>query len=159
MEIPKHIKTIVMDFDGVHTDDRVIVSEDGTESVVCSRSDGFGLEKLRKEGYKLFVISKERNVVVTKRCAKLQIECIHGIEDKPTVLSKWLDENNLGWSDILYIGNDVNDLECIEKSAVGCAPSDAQPKILKVADIVLTKPGGRGALRELAERVLGSEIL
>lgn len=158
MAIPNTIRTIVMDFDGVHTDDRVIVSEDGAESVICSRSDGFGLEKLRKAGYKLFVISKEQNPVVTKRCKKLQIECIHGIEDKPTVLQKWLDENSLAWSDILFIGNDLNDLVCIQKSAVGCAPSDARPQVLNAADVVLTRPGGHGALRELAEMILGPDL-
>lgn len=156
--LPAHVRALVMDFDGVHTDDRVFVSTAGEESVACSRSDGMGIEMLRKAGLAMTVLSKERNKVVAARCEKLQIDCAHGVEAKLPLMQAWLKGRGIALEDTIYVGNDVNDLECM--AAVGCAiaPADAHPSALAAADITLTRPGGRGALRELADMLLNAGL-
>jgi YrbI family 3-deoxy-D-manno-octulosonate 8-phosphate phosphatase len=153
------IKALIMDFDGVFTDDLVHVDQNGIESVSCSRSDGMGLELLRKSGYQLIVISKEKNPVVRARCEKLGIECYHGIEDKLTLLKKLLNEKGLNKDEIAYIGNDINDLECLKYAGYAVVPSDANSKVKPYAHLILNKKGGQGALRELAEIILSNKTL
>ncbi|WP_152053204.1 acylneuraminate cytidylyltransferase [Tautonia marina] len=155
--LPEKLDVLVFDFDGVFTDNGVIVLGEGQEAVVCSRGDGMGLELLRKAGWPMVVISKETHPVVSARCAKLKIECIQGIEDKLPTLRRWLDERGFALERTLYVGNDVNDLSCL--TAVGCpvAVADAHPEALRASRIILESPGGRGALRELADLILSSE--
>ncbi|WP_105385824.1 acylneuraminate cytidylyltransferase [Neorhizobium alkalisoli] len=155
----KKLKALVTDFDGVHTDDLVIVNQDGSESVRCSRSDGMGLEILRKAGLKLLILSREENPVVRTRANKLRMDVQHHVLDKMSGMTTWRLENNLEWDEIAYIGNDINDLECMEKCGLSFAPSDAHHDICKIADIVLTRPGGKGALRELSEYLISNKLL
>src|SRR3546814_12294380 len=77
-----HIKALVTDFDGVHTDDLVYVGDDGSERVRCSRSDGMGMENLRKKGVRLLILSREQNRVVRARAGKLKMEVQHHIVNK-----------------------------------------------------------------------------
>ncbi len=153
--LPEKVAAIVMDFDGVFTDNRVLVLQDGSEGVLCSRSDGWGIASLKERGIPMVVISTETNPVVEARCRKLGIECLTGVADKLSVMREWLQRRGVSSeNNVVYIGNDVNDLACMQ--AVGCAvaPSDAHPQVLEAADVVLQAKGGRGALRELAEMVL-----
>ncbi|WP_179473020.1 acylneuraminate cytidylyltransferase [Mycolicibacterium vinylchloridicum] len=153
--LPSPVHGIAFDFDGVFTDDLVSVDEHGTESVRCSRRDGMGIEMLRAAGIPMVVISKERNPVVARRCEKLRLEYRQGQDDKRGVLKLWLEESKLDAQHVIYVGNDVNDLECM--AAVGCAvaPADAHPHALAAASVVLRSGGGRGAIRELADMILG----
>ena len=146
-----NIKLLVMDFDGVHTDDTVIVLPDGSEAVTCSRRDGMGLELLRKAGYKLLILSKEKNKIVHKRAEKLKIPCLNSVEDKEKVLSQWLAENSISWDETAYIGNDVNDLSCMRKASVSFCPSDAHLSAKTEANWILGFGGGAGALREVCD--------
>ncbi len=154
--LPAHIAALVMDFDGVFTDDRVFVDETGRETVACSRRDGMGIERLRNAGLPMLVISKEQNPVVAARCRKLHLPYFHGIEGKRDVMLDWLANIGVALDDTLYVGNDVNDLECM--ALVGCAiaPRDAHHNALAAATIVLDADGGRGALRMLADIVVAS---
>jgi N-acylneuraminate cytidylyltransferase len=145
-----------MDFDGVLTDDRVWVDEDGRDSVACSRADGMGIELLRAAGLPMTVISKERNTVVAARCRKLGIDHAHGIADKLPLLREWLAEKGVEASDTIYIGNDINDLACMQHVGCAVAPADARPAARQAADIVLDSVGGHGAVRELADMILHS---
>jgi len=155
LRFPNRIGGIAFDFDGVFTDDRVLTDERGTEAVLCSRRDGMGIEMLRNAGFPMIVISKERNPVVTKRCEKLQLEVLQGQDSKIAALRAWIDAHGICAEDVIYVGNDVNDLECMR--AVGCAiaPADAHPSALAAASIVLRNNGGAGAIRELADMILG----
>jgi len=155
--LPKRLDCIVFDFDGVFTDNAVILSEDGRESVRCNRSDGLGIDFLRKTGLRLLVLSKEKNPVVTKRCAKLRIECIQGIDDKKEFLQSWLDKNGLSADRMIYVGNDQNDLDCLALAACAVGPADSHPSILSSLDIVLHSAGGKGAVRELCDLVLEAQ--
>jgi N-acylneuraminate cytidylyltransferase len=150
------VDAIVMDFDGVHTDDSVIVDQHGTESVRVSRSDGFGLERLRKAGVTMLILSKERNDVVAARGRKLGIEVMQGVEDKGAALAAWCSERGLDPQRVAYVGNDVTDAPCLRMVGVPVVVPDAHPSVIGLARIVLSKPGGSGALRELAEMVLAA---
>lgn len=155
--LPDPLHALVMDFDGVWTDDRVWVNQDGTESIVCSRRDGMGLERLRKAGVPMIVLSKEENPVLKSRCAKLKIPCEHGLETKIDRLNLWLDKQGLDLKQTIYVGNDINDIECLRAAGCGVSPRDSHPEALAAADLVLDADGGRGALRLLSDMILSRE--
>ena len=121
------ISAIAFDFDGVFTDDRVLVSQTGEESVFCSRSDGMGIGLLRDAGIKMIIISKEQNPVVAARARKLALEVIHGCDDKLPVLREWMSRIGATVETTAFMGNDINDLECMHFVGVAIAPSDAHP--------------------------------
>lgn len=154
--LPKQVDLLVMDFDGVMTDDRVWVDQDGRELVASNRRDGMGISALHNAGIPMIVISTEVNPVVAARCHKLDLPVIQGITDKATALQRLLRERQLDPAHVIYLGNDVNDVPCFP--IVGCAVvvADAHPEVISHADIVLTNPGGRGAVRELCDRILNN---
>lgn len=151
--LPDPVGALVLDFDGVLTDNRALVLEDGREAVTCDRSDGLALSRLRQTGLPILVLSSEKNVVVARRCEKLGVPCLHGMQRKWPVLEQWLTQRGIPPQTVIYVGNDVNDLECLQ--AVGCpvAVGDAQPEAKSASRIVLAAPGGRGAVRELANLI------
>jgi N-acylneuraminate cytidylyltransferase len=152
------VDAVVTDFDGVHTDDRVHVGADGSEFVTASRSDGMGVELLRKAGIPLLIISKETNPVVRVRAQKLKVEVRQSVDNKGAVLSQWAADHGVELSRIAYLGNDVNDLGCLALVGWPIAVADAHPDVLAVARVVLTAKGGHGAVRELADRVLAPVV-
>lgn len=160
-QLPTQIDAVVFDFDGVFTDNRVFVSQDGVESVACNRSDGIGLERLRQLKLPMVVISTERNPVVKRRCDKLQLECLYAIDDKLAALNTWLTQRGLDIAHTVYVGNDINDCECLKAVGCGVAVQDAYPEARAAAKIVLSTPGGQGAVRELADLLvarLGGQV-
>ncbi|WP_062305575.1 acylneuraminate cytidylyltransferase [Demequina subtropica] len=154
---PIAAKALVMDFDGVHTEDLVTVDQDGKEAVTVSRSDGMGIGLLRAAGVPMLILSKERNPVVTARGAKLRVEVRQGIDDKVAVLHAWCEEQGLDPADVAYVGNDVNDAGPLAAVGWPVVVPDAHPAVAGLARIRLTTPGGRGALRELADRILAAD--
>jgi YrbI family 3-deoxy-D-manno-octulosonate 8-phosphate phosphatase len=150
---PEDLRLIVVDFDGVLTDNRVWVNGSGEEWVACDRSDGLGLERLRGLDVELFVLSKETNPVVGARCDKLRLAYEQGVSDKRSYLRTMLAERRIDPSQVIYVGNDINDLECMQLVGCAVAVADAYPEVIAEADVVLTRPGGHGAVRELCDRV------
>jgi N-acylneuraminate cytidylyltransferase len=158
-KLPKPVKALLLDFDGVLTDNRVITDQDGREAVCCDRSDGWGLGQLKKTGIKICVLSTEENPVVTARCKKLGIECRQGLgEKKFEAFKNWCVEKGIKPEEAVFVGNDANDAECLKAAGCGVVPLDAYPEAKQVAAIVLTKPGGQGAVRELCDLLLVSLI-
>lgn len=153
---PGRIRLLVLDFDGVMTDNKVYVDENGREMVCCSRADGLGIENLKKSGVKVLIISKERNRVVRTRCAKLKVKSIQGIDDKLKTLRQALRGMSILPRQVSYLGNDINDIECVKFAGLGCAVRDSHPGLLKAADYVTEKKGGNGAVREVCDLILGS---
>lgn len=145
------IKLLVSDFDGVMTDNRVLVREDGLEHVFCNRSDGLGIRYIKDMGIDVIVLSTEENNVVNARCQKLDIECYQGKSDKLGCLKEIIARRELELSDVSYVGNDINDLECLEHVGVAIVVSDAHEDVKKVADIILNTSGGNGVFMELYE--------
>ncbi len=148
------VRALVTDFDGVHTDDTLSVDQDGRETVRCSRSDGLGIERLRATGMPILILSKETNAVVARRAEKLKLPVIHGENDKLAALHKWADDNNIALGAICFVGNDVNDIDCMQAAGLAVAPRDARREALAVADLILDRAGGNGAVREICEKLL-----
>jgi D-sedoheptulose 7-phosphate isomerase len=151
------IKLFALDFDGVLTDNRVLVSSDGTEQVVCSREDSLGIDLLQKSGVEVMVISKEKNQVVELRCQKLGIPCRSGIDNKYEALAEEAQKRNLQREQVCFVGNDAPDDECIKAAGVGVAVADSTESTQEAADYTTKKNGGKGAVREVAELILQAQ--
>ena len=145
------VRLVVFDFDGVFTDNTVYVSEDGTESVRCWRGDGLGLQAIQRLGLQVLILSTEVNPVVTARSRKLKVECVQGCEDKRARLEAIVRERGLTLDQVAYVGNDVNDLGCLEAVGVPVVVGDAHPAVLGAAKLRTQRPGGRGAVREVCD--------
>ena len=153
---PERIDLLVCDFDGVITDNRVWVDQDGNESVAAFRSDSIRLPELKERGIEVVILSSERNRVVEARARKMGVEAIHGIgvHEKGRVLREILEQKQVQAEHVVYVGNDRNDLPCFEVVGWSVAVADAYPEVIQAADLVLSKPGGHGALRELCDLLL-----
>jgi N-acylneuraminate cytidylyltransferase len=147
----KNIQAVVTDFDGVHTNDLVYVDENGIESVRCSRSDGMGIMALKEAGLKLLILSKERNPVVSQRGKKLNVEVIQGCDNKLETLKKWLSFHNISSDQCIYVGNDINDLECLQYVGISVSPADAHESVSHAVSWKLSRMGGHGAIREMSD--------
>jgi len=156
-EMLRIIKAVIFDFDGVITNNLVHLDENGTETVVCSRSDGMGIQMLRAAGIQLLILSKEQNQVVTSRAKKLEVEVIQGCDNKRERLEEWLTEHHLQPSEVAYMGNDINDCECMDYVGLSVAPADAHPVVDPVTIWKMNAKGGYGAVRELADALLLSQ--
>lgn len=156
--LPERVQALVLDFDGVLTDDRVWVSEDGSESIAAHRGDGYGIRRLVESGVQVMVFSRESNPVVSARCAKLGVEAVQGILDKGTELRGLLQQRGLDPAQVVYVGNDVNDLPCFPLVGFAAAVADAHPEVRAAADLVLGKPGGFGAAREMCDVLIEKRL-
>lgn len=154
--LPEDIRLLVLDFDGVVTDNHVYVDDEGKEMVNAYRSDSIGVQALQKAGIQVIVLSSEMNPVVTARCRKMGISAVQGVLDKPVILQEFLQQQKIQNEQVVYLGNDINDTPCFP--LVGCAVvvADAQPEAVRQADRVLTRNGGFGAVRELCDIILQS---
>jgi N-acylneuraminate cytidylyltransferase len=156
---PERIEAMVLDFDGVMTDNRVWVDENGHEQVAANRSDSLGLSLLRRQtSIQVIVISTEVNPVVAARCQKLRLPYLQGINDKAAALTGWLAEKNLDPGQVIFVGNDVNDLPCFSMVGYTAVPADAQPEVIGQADLVLSQRGGYGAVREICDLLMQKSI-
>ena len=154
------IRLVAFDFDGVFTDNMVYVLEDGTEAVRCFRSDGLGLQKLKKLGIETVIISTEANPVVSARARKLKVRCIQNCQDKRAVLEEIAHEKNITLDRVAFVGNDINDLSCLECVALPIVVQDAHPDVIPAALYQTKCPGGHGAVREICdlfERTIGDD--
>jgi N-acylneuraminate cytidylyltransferase len=153
--MPERIKLIISDFDGVITDNRVWVDQHGTEFVAAYRSDSIGVQTLREIGIDVMILSSEPNRVVEARAQKMGVQVIQGvgIHDKGRVMREVLEQRDVRAENVIYVGNDLNDLPCFELAGWSVAVADAYPEVIHAADHVLSKPGGHGALRELCDLI------
>ena len=148
------IDALIFDFDGVLTDNLVHLNQDGKEWVSCNRSDGLAFDVLRKLNKPTYIVSSEKNLVVTARAEKLNIPVFQGVKDKITVIQTL--ENDYGYSvdRLLYIGNDLNDFMAMKICGHSACPADSHHIIKELSDIVLNTKGGAGVVRELLEDIL-----
>lgn len=155
----KNIQLIFFDFDGVLTNNTVSIDEDGIESVTCNRSDGLAFNAINKLNLRCFVLSTEKNKVVSARCKKLNTKCIQGVDNKLLEIKKISKELNIDKEGIMYIGNDINDLEAIQYVGHSACPSDSHDLVKLNCKYILKKNGGEGIARELIERILKIDIV
>ncbi len=151
---PTNVKLLALDFDGVLTDNRVWVNGDGVEWIAANRSDGMGIGMVKAHGLEVVVISRETDPVVAARCRKLGIACHQGITAKEPILTQLVNERGLDWSQVIYVGNDSNDLGCMALAGFSAAPADSHASALAAADLVLSLNGGHGAVRELCDMII-----
>ena len=151
---PEQVEFIIFDFDGVFTDNKVYVSQDGTEAVVCDRRDGLGVEMLKQARIPMLILSKERNPVVVARSEKLGMEVKTGCDNKKRFLLDFLRQKGVDSASVIYVGNDLNDLDAMETVGCSICPSDSHKKVKENATYILTSKGGNGAVRELAELLI-----
>jgi 3-deoxy-D-manno-octulosonate 8-phosphate phosphatase (KDO 8-P phosphatase) len=147
------IRLVVFDFDGVFSDNRVWTNDRGEESVACFRGDSAGLRRLDEVGVAYFILTSETNDAVPARARKIRSECIRGIEDKLPVLREELERRGITAAETAYLGNDINDAECLAEVRFPVVPADAWAEVLPLAEIVLTRAGGHGCVREFCDAV------
>ncbi len=148
------VRLVLSDFDGVMTDNRVTVNQEGVESVVCHRGDGWGIARLRERGITFVVVSTEPNPVVLRRCEKLQVECHHGIRNKREAVRTIIGRGQDTPAGTVFIGNDLNDLGAMDEVGIAVAVADSHPDVIAAADYVTKRRGGDGAVREVAELIV-----
>lgn len=153
------IDAICLDFDGVLTDNKVTVCQDGTESVCCSRADGLAFDALKKVGLPVFILSTEKNPVITARAKKLRIPAYQGIKNKRSKLTLLCQQKGYQLDRMLYVGNDLNDYLPMQLCGHSACPSDSHPAIKKIAAVTLQTAGGQGVIRELVENILSIDIV
>lgn len=150
----KSIVCVFYDFDGVMTDNRCLINQEGTESVFVNRGDGYAISKIRDLGILQVIISTEENPVVKRRAEKLKIPVIHSVKDKGKEILRYSEKNNICLGKSLFIGNDVNDLPAFNVVGFTGAPADAEEEILLIADWVSQKKGGYGVIRDLYRQMI-----
>ena len=142
---------MILDFDGVLTDNRVYVMEDGREVVACHRGDGWGIGILKQAGIEVMILSTERNLVVSARAEKLGVECQQNCLNKATAIVELLEKKGINPERVMYVGNDTNDADAMILVGHPAAPADAHPSVLKIAKTITRANGGFGVVRELAD--------
>ena len=154
-----NVDVLVFDFDGVLTNNFVYVDQNGLESVVCSRADGLAFDVLRKLQKPTYILSTEKNQVVTARAKKLKVPVLQGVRNKPVALKELIEKEGFDLQNVLYIGNDLNDYHAIKLCGFSACPADSHPKIKEIVSIVLESRGGEGVARELVEEVIGLDFI
>ena len=157
LETLKMCDFIFFDFDGVFTDNSVIVSDEGKESVKCSRADGIGLNLLKLVNVGKCIVSTETNKVVHWRAKKLNIECNQSIKDKGEFLKKYALKNNIKLKNCAFVGNDINDLPALKIVGIPIGVADSHPSITEYLKIILKNKGGYGAVREVCDLIYKSK--
>jgi 3-deoxy-D-manno-octulosonate 8-phosphate phosphatase (KDO 8-P phosphatase) len=153
----ERVRFAIFDFDGVFTDNRVWVNERGEESLAFSRSDGLGLRRLEEVRVRSLIVSMERNAIVGVRAQKLAVDCVQGVDDKLTVVRERLAAAGLSLEDAAFVGNDINDAECLRAVGLSVVPADAWPEVKGLAHWVLSRGGGEGCVREFCDAVWNAQ--
>jgi YrbI family 3-deoxy-D-manno-octulosonate 8-phosphate phosphatase len=151
------IKLVAMDVDGVLTDGGMYYSESGEVMKKFNTRDGMGVSLLHEHGIIPAIITQEENEIVLKRAEKLKVEHVYiGAKDKCQVMRNLVEQLNVGYDEVVYIGDDLNDLEVMKMAGWSFAPADAAAAVREAASQVLSRRGGEGAVREAVDIVLGN---
>ena len=148
------IDAFIFDFDGVLTNNLVHIDQQGHEWVSCNRADGLAFDVLRKLNKPAYILSTEKNPVVTARGNKLKIPVLQGLDSKSNSLKELADREGFELQKIMYVGNDLNDYKVMQLCGYSACPIDSHEKIKSIAQVVLNTEGGNGVVRELLEDVL-----
>jgi len=153
----ERVRLAIFDFDGVFTDNRVYVNERGEEALAFSRSDGLGLRRLDEVGVQYLIVSMEQNPIVGARAQKLRAECVQGVDDKLAVVRERAATVGVSLEQAAYVGNDVNDADCLRAVGLPVVPADAWPEVMPLARWVLSRAGGAGCVREFCDAVWAAQ--
>jgi len=148
----KNIKLLITDVDGVMTDCGMYYSENGDELKKFNTRDGMAIQLLKEHGIKTAIITKENTKIVEQRAKKLKIDNVfQGIDDKIAVLESLKNKYGFDYSEIAYIGDDVNDIPVLERVGFSYCPNDAVDDVKKICTAIAKEKGGNGVIREFYE--------
>ncbi len=154
------IELIVLDVDGTMTDSRITYSENGDEIKSFNVKDGLAIASWRRLGKQVAIITGRSSNIVARRAKELHIEHFYqGIDNKREVLEQLLEKLNLKMENVAAIGDDLNDLSMLKAAEISFVPRDASAYVDKIANIILSKRGGDGAVREMVEHLIIKEGL
>ncbi len=154
------IELIVLDVDGTMTDSRITYSENGDEIKSFNVKDGLAIASWRKLGKQVAIITGRTSNIVARRAKELRIEYFYqGIHNKKEVLEELLEKLNFTMDNVAAIGDDLNDLKMLKAAKISFVPRDASAYVDKIANVVLHKKGGDGAVREMIEYLIVKEGL
>jgi 3-deoxy-D-manno-octulosonate 8-phosphate phosphatase (KDO 8-P phosphatase) len=151
--LKKKIKLIVYDFDGVMTDNKVYIDQNGNEMVQVSRADGLGVAEIKKMEIEQIIMSTETNPVVSARAIKLDIPCLQALDNKKDALLDYSKKNDIDLKNVAYVGNDINDKDAMAIAGFSFCPNDSHESIKEIADHILQRNGGDGVIRELLDLI------
>jgi 3-deoxy-D-manno-octulosonate 8-phosphate phosphatase (KDO 8-P phosphatase) len=151
------IRFAIFDFDGVFTDNRVWVNEHGEEALAFSRSDGLGLRRLDDVGVQYLIVSMERNPIVGARAQKLKADYAQGIDDKLGIVHERATAAGVPLENVAFVGNDINDADCLSAVGLPTVPADAWPEVKTLARWVLSRSGGDGCVREFCDAIWNAQ--
>jgi 3-deoxy-D-manno-octulosonate 8-phosphate phosphatase (KDO 8-P phosphatase) len=149
------IKTFVFDMDGVLTDGSLLIENDGTWLRRMNIRDGYALQLAVKSGYRIIVISGSESDPVSKRLKKLGVQDVFmNVGNKEDFLKKLVVKNNYNLNEILFMGDDIPDYECMLISGFACCPANAAFEIRQICSYISPLNGGDGCVRDVIEKVL-----
>ena len=153
-----NIKMFLSDCDGCLTDGGMYYSENGDELKKFNTKDGMAFKLLREAGIITGVVTGEKRELNIRRAKKLHIDIVEqGVNDKLSKVKELCNKYNVSLENVAYIGDDINDLEVIKAVGFGCSVSNGMDSVKKAAKYVTKVPGGSGAIREIAELILGGQ--
>lgn len=154
----RNVRLVVLDVDGVMTDGAVVLGAEPLQAAAFHVHDGTGVKYLHRAGIRTAIISGRRTEAVAHRARMLGIEeVVQGAKVKLEAYEAILERSGLEDAAVAYIGDDLPDIPVMRRAGLAVAVADAVPEVLREADLVTRKPGGRGAVRELAEFVLKAQ--
>jgi 3-deoxy-D-manno-octulosonate 8-phosphate phosphatase (KDO 8-P phosphatase) len=154
-ELLKNINTFVLDYDGVLTDGKVILLEEGEPLRTANVRDGYALQLAVKKGYRVAVISGGRSNSVINRLKSLNIHDIFlGVDKKEKVLKDYMQEHGLARENVIYMGDDIPDYYAMQIVGVASCPADASEEIKAISHYISAYKGGSGCVRDIIEQVL-----
>lgn len=158
MERAKNVKLVILDVDGVMTDGRVIIDDNGVNYRSFDIKDGFGTVALQMSGIQVAIITTSKSDVVAHRAKELRIEkYFPGSKNKLEVYDNLLKEIGLADENVCYVGDDLVDLPLLKRVGFAVAVGDAVDEVKEQTHYVTKTPGGRGAIREVAEIILKAQ--
>lgn len=148
----KKIKMLVMDVDGTLTDGQIYIGNHGEMMKAFHVKDGLGIVEAKKKGILPVIITGRKSDIVSQRCKELGIEEVHqAIQQKCKCLEEIAQKYSIQREEIAYIGDDINDLECIKYCGISACPVDAVREVKKIVTYICESSGGKGAVREFLE--------
>jgi 3-deoxy-D-manno-octulosonate 8-phosphate phosphatase (KDO 8-P phosphatase) len=154
----QHIKILIMDVDGVMTDGRIIINDDGRETKNFDVRDGHGIKLVQRYGIEVALLTGRQSEVVKHRANELGITEVHQkIFNKKEVFAEILQKNNLNANQAAFIGDDIIDIPVLKEAGFSATVADAIDIVKKTVDYVTKNKGGRGAVREVCEMLLQAQ--
>ena len=151
----KSIQLFVLDVDGVLTDGSLLVLNDGQMARTMNVKDGYALQLAIKKEYQILVISGGKDDAVKIRLENLGVKEVHmNVLNKKELLLKYVTDHSLSWSQVLYMGDDIPDLETMQMVGLACCPANAVAEIKAISHYICPVDGGKGCVRDIIEKVM-----